>query len=528
MLVVVAALATASAIVAQSFAQPNEPRQGWNLVPSIVVVSAKGDPRLPLVGDAVAFWNSTLSELGSGFRLGALTQMVGTIPVDDFKNLRPPVFELPESVRRIKGDIVVVLSDSNDFLSFSAGRATDGKVMVAIKDSGSFPLTLPNVARNVIAHELGHAIGLFHNADPTTLMCGRPAPCRPDLFASDRAGYFPLTEAEKAYLFRMYSSNWRASGSLGGTAAAVPLATRTQQRGRLPVIGVLWGDLNERFPLGAFRQGLADAGFVIGENVAIEFRGANLDFSRLPALAIDLVQSKVDVIFAASSLGPPRMAKSATTTIPIVFNYGGDPVKDGLVASLARPGGNVTGLTGSQTELGNKRLGLLHELVPNATTIGFLTGPGLPPPNNIVLTAARTLGLDVHVGRIRSDRDFEPAFSIFAERRVGALVVDNDALLINSASIIVALAERYKIPTMYPGGAWVRRAGLISYGTNVDAGYRQAAAQLVGRILKGVKPADLPVMLPSKFELVVNLKTAKALGLTIPETLLATADEVIQ
>jgi hypothetical protein len=323
MLVVMAALATASvAIVAQSFAQPNEPRQGWNLVPSIVVVSAEGDPRLPLVGDAVAFWNSTLSELGSGFRLGALTQMVGTIPVDDLKNLRRPVLELPESVRRIKGNIVVVLSDG-EFLSFTAGQATDGKVMLAIKDSRSFPLTLPNVARNVIAHELGQAIGLFHNADPTTLMCGRPAPCRPDLFASDRTRYFPLTEADKANLRRMYPSNWQASGPLSGTAAAGPLAARAQQRGRLPVIGVLWGDLNERFPLGAFRQGLADAGFVVGENVAIEFRGANLEFSQLPALAIDLVQRKVDVIFAGNSLGPPRVAKSATTTIPIVFNYGG-------------------------------------------------------------------------------------------------------------------------------------------------------------------------------------------------------------
>jgi ABC transporter substrate binding protein len=394
MLVVMAALATASvAIVAQSFAQPNVSRQGWNMVPSIVVVSAEGDPRLPLVGDAVAFWNSTLSELGSGFRLGALTQMVGTIPVDDLKNLRPPVLELPESVRRIKGNIVVVLSDS-EFLSFTAGQATDDKVMVAIKDSGSFPLTLPNVARNVIAHELGHAIGLFHNADPTTLMCGRPAPCRPDLFASDRTRYFPLTEADKAYLLRMYPPNWHASGPLGGTAAAVPLATRAQQRGRLPVIGVLWGDLNERFPLGAFRQGLADAGFVVGENVAIEFRGANLEFSRLPALAIDLVQRKVDVIFAGNSLGPPRVAKSATTTIPIVFNYGGDPVKNGLVASLNRPGGNVTGLTGFQTELGNKRLGLLHELVPGDKTIAFLT-TNRPQSDDGVLAAARTLGLDV-------------------------------------------------------------------------------------------------------------------------------------
>jgi hypothetical protein len=187
----------------------NEPRLGvptlgWNLVPTITVVSGAGDPRLPLVRDAVAFWNSTLSELGSGFKLGALTQMVGTIPVHDLKNLRPPVLELPESVTRIKGNIVIVLSDSSEFLSFSGGRATDGKVMVAIKDSGSFPLTLPNVARNVIAHELGHAIGLRHNSDPTTLMCGRPAQCRPDLFRSDQPRMFPLTDDEKRQLLTMY------------------------------------------------------------------------------------------------------------------------------------------------------------------------------------------------------------------------------------------------------------------------------------------------------------------------------------
>jgi putative ABC transport system substrate-binding protein len=312
-----------------------------------------------------------------------------------------------------------------------------------------------------------------------------------------------------------------------GSAAAWPVVTRAQQRGRLPVIGVLWGDLNERFPLGAFRWGLADAGFVVGENVAIEFRGANLEFARLPALAADFVQRQVDVIFTASSLAPARVAKSATTTIPIVFLYGGDPVKNGLVASLNRPGGNVTGMTGFRTELGNKRLGPLHELVPGDKTIAFLTA-GQPPSDDGVLAAARTLGLDVAIIIVRNDRDFERAFMGLAERLVGALIVNNDPLLINFASIIVALAERYKIPAMYPGSGWVRRGGLISYGADVIGRYRQAAAQYVGPILKGAKPADLPVQQPTKFELAINLKTAKTLGLTIPETLLATADQVIE
>src|SRR5215470_4746807 len=192
-----------------------------------------------------------------------------------------------------------------------------------------------------------------------------------------------------------------------------------------------------------------------------------------------------------------------------------------------RPGGNVTGVTGLQTEVLSKRLGLLHELVPGAATIGFLTGPRLPPPDNIVLTGARTLGLDVIVGRISSARDFEPTFSIFAERSVRALVVDNDVLL-DDPKPITSLAERYKIPAMYPVSLFVQHGGLISYSSDVAASYRQAAAQYVGPILKGAKPADLPVQQPNKFELVINMKTAKALGLTVPRTLLVLADEVIE
>jgi len=312
-----------------------------------------------------------------------------------------------------------------------------------------------------------------------------------------------------------------------GSAAAWPVAAQAQRRSRMPVIGVLWINTNERFPLWAFRPSLADAGFVVGENITMEIRGADLQAGRLPRLADDLVQRQVDVIFAANSMAPARAAKSATTTIPIVFFYGGDPVKDGLVSSLARPGGNVTGVTGLQTEVWSKRLGLLHELVPGAATIGFLTGPRLPPPDNIVLTGARTLGLDVIVGRISSARDFEPTFSIFAERSVRALVVDNDVLL-DDPKPITSLAERYKIPAMYPVSLFVQHGGLISYSSDVAASYRQAAAQYVGPILKGAKPADLPVQQPNKFELVINMKTAKALGLTVPRTLLALADEVIE
>jgi putative ABC transport system substrate-binding protein len=309
---------------------------------------------------------------------------------------------------------------------------------------------------------------------------------------------------------------------LGGAAAAWPLAVRAQQRGRMPVVGVL--SQLRFFPGTAFQQGLADAGFVIGKNVAIEFRKAELG-QQLPALAADLVQRRVDVIFAFGSV---RAAKSATTTIPIVFFYGGDPVKDGLVSSLARPGGNVTGVTDLTSELTPKRVGILHELVPDATTIGLLTGVRGSSSDD-VLAAAHTFGLDVIVFPTRSNVDLERAFVTFVERRVGALIVDNnDSLLIDYGNLIISLAERYKIPAMYFRANSVRNGGLISYHAAFSEGIRKAAAQYVGPILKGAKPADLPVQQPVKFELEINLKTANALGINVPYTLLAIADEVIE
>ena len=306
-------------------------------------------------------------------------------------------------------------------------------------------------------------------------------------------------------------------------AAAWPLAARAQQRARMPVVGVLYG--LRFFPRATFQQGLADAGFVVGENVAIEVRKAELG-EQLPALAADLVQRRVDVIFALSSVSA---AKSATTTIPIVFFYGGDPVKDGFVSSLARPGGNLTGVTDLTSELMGKRVGILHELVPDATTIGLLTAQGRGSSSDSVLAAARTLGLDVIVFPTRSNLDLERAFVTFVERRVGALVVDNnDSLFIDYGKLIISLAERYKIPTMYFRADSVRNGGLISYHPAFSEGIRKAAAQYVGPILKGAKPADLPVQQPVKFELEINLKTVKALGLTVPPTVFALATEIVE
>jgi putative ABC transport system substrate-binding protein len=328
-----------------------------------------------------------------------------------------------------------------------------------------------------------------------------------------------------------------------GSAAAWPVVAWAQQPARVPVIGFLHdvGVPDTPFSnrlVAAFQQGLADAGFIVGKNVAIEFRWANLQYRQLPSLVSDLINRQAAVIFAGQSRGPIQAAQAATATIPIVFYYGGDPVKDGFVASLSRPGGNLTGLTGIAADLAAKRLSLLHEMVPQATTIGLLRGRANETTDidhqNDVRAAARSLKLELVefevVGRVLERDVLERAFDAFAERQVGAVLVDNYPILVAATLVIVRLEQQHKIPTMYSGVLAPRAGGLTSYA-NRDQGspsYRQAASQYVARILKGTKPADLPVLQPTKFDLVINLKTAKALGLTIPETLLATADEVIQ
>ena len=309
-----------------------------------------------------------------------------------------------------------------------------------------------------------------------------------------------------------------------GSAVAWASVAGAQQRRRLPLIGVLWFS-NFHFPMSDFRGGLADEGFVIGENVAIDFEFAS-QFEQLPVHAASLVERRVDVIFVAPSLGAIRAAKSATTTIPIVFSYGGDPVEDGFVASLSRPSGNVTGVTNQTMELTNKRLGLLYELVPGATTIAFLTN-SISQSRDRVLAAAHSLGLNVLIFEANYDRDLERVFMDIVEQRAEALMVDSTLLALNSGRTIIALAERHKIPAVYPFLYQARRGSLISYGAIME-NYRQAASQYVAPILKGAKPSDLPVQQPTKFALVINLKTAKALGLAVPPGLLALADEVIE
>jgi putative ABC transport system substrate-binding protein len=319
--------------------------------------------------------------------------------------------------------------------------------------------------------------------------------------------------------------------ALGG-AAAWPLMARAQQPG-VPVIGYL--ALGSPSPNalygGPFLQGLAQAGYVPGRNVVIEFRGANFNNSVLPRLAADLVAQKVAVIVTTGSPYAAVAAKAATATTPIVFMIGDDPLEYALVASINRPGGNVTGVTLLSSELMGKRLNLLLELVPSATTVGYLCPEGgfvNETWKNEILAAGRAQGRDITVVEVRC-LDFEAAFAAAGEHRIGALIVGDYTIFFPppNRNKILELAARLRIPAMYPTRRYPDNGGLLSYGVNFTEQGRNAGIY-TGRILKGEKPADLPVVLPTKFELVFNLKTAKALGLDIPPTLLARADEVIE
>ena len=317
---------------------------------------------------------------------------------------------------------------------------------------------------------------------------------------------------------------------LGGAAAAWPLAARAQQA-RMPVIGVLGAssqESNQRY-FAALLLSLREAGFTEERNVAIEHRWADNQYDRLPAMAADLVRRQVTAIFAGTHLAAVA-AKAATGTIPIIFTTARDPVATGLVASLNRPGGNMTGVTFIGTELAAKGLGLLRELVPNAKAIAVLVNPdnsNAEPQVRQVQEAARALGLQLYVLKARSEVEFDAVFVSLAQQRADALVVATDPLFISRRNPIVALAARYSVPTVFGVREFVTAGGLLSYGADIADTYRHAGVY-VARILKGTQPADLPVIQPTKFELVINLKTVKALGLAVPSGVLAIADEVIE
>jgi putative ABC transport system substrate-binding protein len=317
-----------------------------------------------------------------------------------------------------------------------------------------------------------------------------------------------------------------------GSATVWPVAARAQQP-RMPVIGYLDAQsADDDYKIRAllpFLQGLKETGYVEGQNVAVEYRWAENQYDRLPALAADLVGRRVAVIVAAATAAALD-AKAATMTIPIVFTTGGDPVALGLVASLNRPGANVTGIAILTAELASKQLQLLHELIPDAALFGVLADPAYPATQPIIMdlqAASRTLGLKLVVMNARTDSDLEPAFATFSQQRVGAVLVGNSGFYHRRMEKLVALAARHALPAIFPYREHALAGGLMSYGSSFGYFSRQAGIY-AGRILKGEKPADLPVQQITKIDLVINLKTAKALGFTIPETLLATADEVIQ
>jgi putative ABC transport system substrate-binding protein len=318
---------------------------------------------------------------------------------------------------------------------------------------------------------------------------------------------------------------------LGGAAATWPLAARAQQPA-MPVIGFL----NAADPKGyarqlaAFLKGLGETGYVDGRNVVIEYRWAEGQNERLPAMVADLVHRQVAVIAATSS--PAALAaKAATTTIPIVFEMGGDPIKLGLVASLSRPGGNVTGVTQTNVEVAPKRLELLHELLPTARVIALLVNPAEPaiaePTAKEVLAAARTLGLELHVLNVSSESDFDGAFAKLIQLRAGGLVVSGGPFFISQGKRLAALTVRHAVPAVFQYREFAAAGGLLSYGSDISDSYRLAGIY-TGRILKGDKPAELPVQQATKVELYINLKTAQALGITIPLPLSGRADELIE
>ena len=325
-----------------------------------------------------------------------------------------------------------------------------------------------------------------------------------------------------------YIARRKFLATLGGAAAAWPLAARAQQAA-MPVIGFLnsaSADAYARFTA-AFHQGLAETGFVVGQNVAIEYRWADGHYERLPALAAELVRLGVAVIAVSGPAAPP--AKAATTTIPIVFTAGYDPIELGLITSLSRPGGNLTGVSILNVELGPKRLELLHEVVPTAAIVALIINPANPNAGSQTRElqgAAAALGLKLHVLHASSDRELTAAFATLRELRAGALLIGADPFFNSQSQLLATLAGRHAIPAIYQYREFAAAGGLMSYGGSLTDSYRQAGVY-TGRILAGAKPGELPVQQSTKVELIINLKTAKALGITFPLPLIGRADEVI-
>ena len=322
---------------------------------------------------------------------------------------------------------------------------------------------------------------------------------------------------------------------LGGAAAAWPLAARAQQADKMPVVGFINAAAAQNYKrqVAAFLHGLQEAGYIDGQNVIIEYRWADEQIDRLPALAADLVQRRVSVI-AATTTAAALAAKAATTVIPIIFEMGADPIKIGLVSSLSRPGGNITGVTQSNVEMAPKRLQLLHELLPNARIIALLVNAALSVYDSDygantreVSEAARGFGLELHVLPVNRESEIESAFAQAVQTHSEGLIIGSGSFFASHTKKLALLAAQYALPTIYQFREFAAAGGLMSYGSHIEEAYRLAGIY-TGRVLKGDKPADLPVQQATKVELIVNLKAAKALGVNVPNTLIGRADEVIE
>ena len=318
---------------------------------------------------------------------------------------------------------------------------------------------------------------------------------------------------------------------VGGLAAVLPVAARAQQPAT-PVIGFLGRATADEFAylVAAFREGLAEIGYFEGQNVTIEYRWADQRTDRLPALATELVNRQVAVIFTSGGAAPTLAAKAATSTIPIVFAAGSDPVKTGLVTNIGRPDGNVTGVSFLATAITSKQLAILRDLVPNAATIAVLVNPNNLEAQAIshdAQEASRALGFEALPQQVSSARDFDSVFERLVERRIGAILMAGDTLFLSSQHQLIALAARHRIPALFEQRESVLAGGLVSYGPSAKNAYRSAGIY-VSRLLKGAKPSELPIQLPTKYDLVINLKTAKALGLNVPNSMQLLADEVIE
>jgi putative ABC transport system substrate-binding protein len=333
-------------------------------------------------------------------------------------------------------------------------------------------------------------------------------------------------------VFDMRRREFIASVGGAGLLLAAKIRRALAQRPAMPVIGYLNTGSSNSFAhlANAFRQGLKDAGYIEGQNVAIEYRWADGRYDQLPVLAADLVNRQVAVIIATGGEPSAVAAKAATTKIPIVFTAGGDPVRQGLVASLNQPGGNLTGMFFLTGAIESKRFGLLRELVPNTAIIGVLLNPSSPAAElqlQDIPDAARAIGQKIVILEASNEREVDAAFATLVQRQIGALLVASDPFFSNRRDQLLALASRYSVPAIYYLREFAAAGGLMSYGANLADAFRQVGIY-AGRILKREKPADLPVLQPTKFELVVNLKTASSLGLRVPPSLLALADEVIE